>query len=240
MKAAVDSVIRAAEAAGNVVIEILIVNDGSTDRTATVIEEIEAQHSFVRAIHHEQNKGFGACFLTGLKAAQYEKIALFPGDNATSVATFKNMLQNCGKADVLCAYTINTECRHRFRAILSAIFSFVYTTTFNVHLRYINATPVYPVSELRGMRMRCLRYSFPSETTVRLLRKGCTFLEIQGFMNPGAQKSSALRLRNLTEAIFSYVLLVHDVYIRHRTEFAHLPVRVLPDDASLTRNGKAS
>jgi len=229
LRAAVESVIEGAEAAGNVTIEILIVDDGSTDGTASLIEEIMAKYSFVRAIHHSRNQGFGACFLSGLEAASYEWITLFPGDNCISVPTLTNMLKNCGKADVVCAYTVNTECRSRVRNVLSAIFSFIYTTTFNLHLRYINATPVYSVSQLRNEELRCFRYSFPSETTVRLLRKGCTFMEIQGFMNPGARKSSALRIRNLAEVVFNYVLLIYDIYLRRRQAYAHAPVRVLPD-----------
>lgn len=230
LRFAVENVIEAAEAAGNVTIEVLIVNDGSTDATAALVEELAAKYPFVRAIHHERNKGFGSCFLSGLEAARYERITFFPGDNCVSAPTLTSMLMNCNKADLVCAYTVNTECRTRLRNVLSLIFSFVYTTTFKIPLRYINATPVYPVSKLRAMKLGCRRYSFPSETTIRLLRKGCTFMEIQGFMNPGARKSSALRLRNLIEAAFNYLLLVYDVYLRHREDYAHVPVRVLPDD----------
>jgi glycosyltransferase involved in cell wall biosynthesis len=233
LRPAVAGIIQAADALGDVAIEILIVNDGSTDGTRAVVADLEAQHPCVRGIHHETNRGFGACFLTGLENASYERITLFPGDNAVSIATLKNMLQHCDKADVLCAYTINTECRKRSRSVLSAVYSFVYTATFNIHLRYINSTPVYLVSQLRGMKVRCLRYSFPSETTVRLLRRGCTFIEIQGFMNPGAQKSSALRILNLVEAVYSFLVLVQDIYITNREEFANTPVRVIPDESKL-------
>lgn len=230
LQVAVENVIEAAEAAGNVTIEVLVINDGSTDGTAAVIEGIVAKYPFVRAIYHNRNKGFGSCFLSGLEEARYEWITFFPGDNCVSVSTLTSMLRNCGKADVVCAYTVNTECRTRLRNILSHMFSFVYTTTFKVPLRYINATPVYSVPRLRRMKLRCRRYSFPSETTVRLLRTGCTFMEIQGFMNPGARKSSALRLRNLVEAAFNYLFLVYDVYLRHREDYSHVPVRILPED----------
>lgn len=233
LRAAVEGVVEAANAAGNVTIEILLVNDGSTDGTAVLVDELIATYPLIRAIHHERNKGFGACFLSGLERARYEWITLFPGDNFISVPTLTEMLKNCGKADVVCAYTVNTECRTRLRNILSAIFSFVYTATFNLHLRYINATPVYSVSQLRNTELRCFRYSFPSETTVRLLRKGCTFMEIQGFMNPGARKSSAFRLRNLAESVFNYVTLIYDVYLGHREEYSHAPVRILPDDVKV-------
>src|SRR5712691_11887621 len=131
LRAAVCSVIQATKAAGDVSVEILVVNDGSTDGTPALIKELEAQYPSVHAIHHEQNKGFGACFMSGLEAARYEWITLFPGDNVVSVPTLTSMLKNCGRADVVCAYTVNTECRSRLRNSLSAVFSLVYNTTFN-------------------------------------------------------------------------------------------------------------
>lgn len=229
LETAIENAVQAAKAAGDIAIEILIINDGSTDNTREVIEKITAKYFFVRGIHHETNKGFGATFLSGIKAASYEWITLFPGDNCVSTLTFVNLLKHAGKAEMVLAYTVNTECRTRLRNILSAIFSFVYTAAFNLHVRYINATPVYPVAKLRSMELRCFRYSFPSEITVRLLRKGCTFLEIQGFMNPGARKSSALRIRNLVEAVYNYLYLIYDIYIGHRQEFSYTPTRVLPE-----------
>lgn len=228
LRAAVENVTQASKAAGNIIIEILIINDGSTDGTATLMNQLTIEYPFVRAIHHEKNKGFGATFLSGIEAASYEWITLFPGDNCVSISTFINLLNHAGKAEMIIAYTVNTECRTRLRNILSAIFSFVYTVTFNIHIRYINATPVYSVATLRRMSLRCFRYSFPSEITVRLLCKGCTFIEIQGFMNPGARKSSALRFRNLVESVFNYLSLIYDIYFRHRKEYSHAPTRIYP------------
>lgn len=229
LRTAIANIICAARAAGDITVEVLVVNDGSTDGTGALIEQLAAEYPFIRGIHHATNKGFGATFLSGIAAASYEWITLFPGDNCVSMSTFINLLKNAGKADMVVAYTVNTECRTRLRNVLSAIFSFVYTVTFNLHMRYINATPVYPVQKLRKMDLRCFRYSFPSEITVRLLRQGCTFMEVQGFMNRGAQKSSAIKWRNLFEAIYNYLYLVYDIFVGHRKVYAHTPIRILPE-----------
>jgi glycosyltransferase involved in cell wall biosynthesis len=230
LRNAVASVIDAASAVDGLELEIIIVNDGSSDGTAAVAGALEADHPFVRTVHHTTNQGFGASFLSGLEAARHEWITLAPGDNVVSNGTLRAMLRHAGKADLVCAYLVNTEHRARLRNVLSSIFSAVYTLTFNVNLRYIHATPVYNVHRLRLMNLNCRRYSFPSEITIKLLRQGCTFMELPGYMNPTQRKSSALRLVNLTEVLWSYFSLMFEVFVSRRDEYSREPLRIIPDE----------
>jgi glycosyltransferase involved in cell wall biosynthesis len=231
LRSAVASVIDAASAVDSVELEIIIVNDGSSDGTALVASALEEEYPFVRTLHHAKNEGFGASFLSGLEAARHEWITLSPGDNVVSNVTLRAMLRNAGKADLVCAYLVNTEHRARLRNILSSVFSSVYTLTFNVHLRYIHATPVYNVHRLRLMKLNCRRYSFPSEITIKLLRQGCTFMELPGYMNPTQRKSSALRLTNLIEVLRSYLSLLFEIFVSDRKDYSHAATRIIPDEA---------
>lgn len=47
--------------------EILIINDGSKDRTAEIADRLAKEYPAVRAIHHEVNKGYGGRFKPDLK-----------------------------------------------------------------------------------------------------------------------------------------------------------------------------
>ncbi|MEZ6020873.1 MAG: glycosyltransferase [Planctomycetota bacterium] len=44
--------------------EILLVDDGSVDRTREIIRELEAKHPEIRAIFHSENKGKGGALAT--------------------------------------------------------------------------------------------------------------------------------------------------------------------------------
>ncbi|HJU19555.1 MAG TPA: glycosyltransferase family 2 protein [Stellaceae bacterium] len=54
--------------------EIILVNDGSTDGTQAVAEQIAARNNHVRVIAHERNHGYGAALRSGL--SRVSKICL--------------------------------------------------------------------------------------------------------------------------------------------------------------------
>ena len=60
--------------------EVLVVNDGSTDRTPALLDELERTRSHVRVIHHESNQGYGAALRTGFGHARKDLIFYTDGD----------------------------------------------------------------------------------------------------------------------------------------------------------------
>lgn len=60
--------------------EVVVVNDGSGDYTAEVLEELARQYPPVRVIHHAGNRGYGAALRTGFAAARKEWVFYTDGD----------------------------------------------------------------------------------------------------------------------------------------------------------------
>lgn len=58
--------------------EIIIVNDGSTDGTETMLNEIKGNH--IKIVHHTGNRGKGAALLTGLQNAVGEFLIIQDAD----------------------------------------------------------------------------------------------------------------------------------------------------------------
>lgn len=59
--------------------ELIVVNDGSRDRSAEILGEMEAQDD-VRVIHHRTNRGYGAALKTGISHATAEFIVITDAD----------------------------------------------------------------------------------------------------------------------------------------------------------------
>jgi len=230
LRATIATTIAAVSAIDDLDVEIVIVNDGSSDDTANIANALAREFPLVRCVHHETNRGFGEAFRSGLAAARNEYVTFIPGDNLVSVTMLRETLRHIGQAELICSFPVNVECRPRLRRVISSIFSFLYRQTFDLPLRAIHTNSAYPVKLLRETNLRSQRYSLASEIMVKLLRQGCTFLELPGYLNLSQNKSSALQLKNLVEVITSYLQLVTEVYVTERATYSRPPVRVIPED----------
>lgn len=60
--------------------EVLMVDDGSSDGTGEVIDGLIAGDSQIKVIKHPRNRGYGAALKTGIRASQYDYIAITDAD----------------------------------------------------------------------------------------------------------------------------------------------------------------
>jgi len=60
--------------------EVIVVNDGSADNTAEILDELARTYPQVRIVHHEKNRGYGGALRTGFASATRELVFYTDGD----------------------------------------------------------------------------------------------------------------------------------------------------------------
>ena len=60
--------------------EVIVVNDGSADGTAEILDELARVFPAVRVVHHEKNRGYGGALRTGFATATRELVFYTDGD----------------------------------------------------------------------------------------------------------------------------------------------------------------
>lgn len=84
--------------------EIVLVNDGSTDRTGEVARAMQARIPNLRVVEHYPNRGYGGALKAGFAAASKELIAFFPADKQFDFTEVERLLKRINEADIVCGY----------------------------------------------------------------------------------------------------------------------------------------
>ncbi|HVC45575.1 MAG TPA: glycosyltransferase family 2 protein [Candidatus Binataceae bacterium] len=83
------------------VFEVVVIDDGSVDRTGEIADRIAAADARVRVVHHAVNRGYGAAVATGLKTARQPFILLCDGDGQFDPADMERLAARIGDHDVV-------------------------------------------------------------------------------------------------------------------------------------------
>jgi glycosyltransferase involved in cell wall biosynthesis len=84
--------------------EIIVVDDGSQDGTAAVLERLKAVHPNLRVIRHAANRGYGAALRSGFEASRFGWIFLMDADNQFDPAEVELLLARAADADIVAGY----------------------------------------------------------------------------------------------------------------------------------------
>ena len=81
--------------------EILVVDDGSSDRTAELALALEAQLAEVRVLRHGRNLGPGSAILTGIRNARCDNVVFHPADQQVDFREVAGLLPLLDEHDIV-------------------------------------------------------------------------------------------------------------------------------------------
>lgn len=182
-------------------VEVLIVNDGSTDDSGSVADALAAQYPNVRALHHASNAGFAAAYRTGLAHATQAFITFVPGDNEVHLETLRDVFRAVGSADLIVPYHATPGNRTWQRRLLTKIAVVQVNFLFGWRLRYYQGPTVYPTVLARRLPITSRRFFFVTEMLVQALEAGHGFVEV-GLRHQERVhgRSKAVAWRNILDA----------------------------------------
>jgi len=86
--------------------ELIIVNDGSKDKTGEIADLWAKKDKRVKAIHHNPNQGYGPALISGLYACKYPWISFIDSDGQFDFSEITNFVktQEKTKADLVIGF----------------------------------------------------------------------------------------------------------------------------------------
>lgn len=84
--------------------EIIVVDDGSRDRTADAVKSLALKNRKIKLISHENNLGYGAAVKTGLRSCKKEWVFFTDSDGQFRFNELERFVSNRHKADLIIGY----------------------------------------------------------------------------------------------------------------------------------------
>jgi NAD(P)-dependent dehydrogenase (short-subunit alcohol dehydrogenase family) len=178
--------------------EIIIIDDGSTDGTAAVADELAARHHSIRVLKNPTNMGLGYCYGAGYRAATKDFFVYIPGDNTWPARSLIELFGNIGRADIITSYASNPEVRPSGRRWVSRLYTATINVLFSRRLHYFNGLTIYPVEFLREEPATTFGFGFQAEVLLKALSLGLSYMEIPLPIDERTSgKSKAVNVRNI-------------------------------------------
>jgi glycosyltransferase involved in cell wall biosynthesis len=118
--------------------EVIVVNDGSSDATPAIIDELARTYPHVRAVHHPRNRGYGGALQTGFRSATKDLIFYTDGDaqyDPSELAVLWERLS--ADADMVNGYKISrSDPLHRI--VIGRLYHHIVKTLFGLTVRDVD------------------------------------------------------------------------------------------------------
>jgi glycosyltransferase involved in cell wall biosynthesis len=194
--------------------ELIIVNDGSTDSTESLVGKYAKKYRFIRLINHKINRGLGKALETGFLNAKGEHIITMDSDLTHPIILIPKLVECCKHNDVCIASRfvkgggmMNVP---SWRVFISKFVNTVFGILFLSSVKDLTAGfKIYKTEKIKGIKIQQAGFESQLEIMGYLIKKHCRFKEIPYILKNreiGVSKFNFLKVG--TRYVLSFLSLV--------------------------------
>ena len=152
--------------------EIIIVNDGSTDKTGQIADELSQRDARIKVVHHPKNLGYGSALQSGFKTASKEYVFYTDGDGQFDINELPPLLPMIEKCDIVSCYRINRQ-DNMIRKLNAKCWTTLVCFLFRMKIRDIDcAFKLYRREIFDNIELTSTGALIDTEVLARATRKG--------------------------------------------------------------------
>lgn len=158
--------------------EIIPVNDGSADDTASILEQLAAEDERVQPVSYTKNKGYGGAVTSGFNASRYDYVMFMDADRQFDINDIALLAPFVGKFDIVAGFRMERN-DPLIRRINAEVFNIAVRVLFGVHLRDLDcAFKIFRGDQLRSLDLISNGALINCEMQAKLRRHGATLVQV--------------------------------------------------------------
>ncbi len=132
--------------------EVIVIDDGSADRTWAVLQELQTRYPFLRAVRHRTQRGIADALRTGYLAARGPIMVFYPADLQFKPEDIPRLVAPilAGEADMVTGFK---QGKYE-KAFVSKIYNWLSRTLFDVPVKDLNSVKAYRREIMDGLPIR--------------------------------------------------------------------------------------
>jgi len=152
--------------------ELIIVDDGSSDATGRIADDIASHNERVKVVHHPTNLGYGAALQSGFDAAGKELVFYTDGDGQFDIGEMPPLLPLMTDYDIVSCYRLNRQ-DNLLRKINAWCWTKLVCFLFHMKIRDIDcAFKLYKRQIFDNIKMVSTGALIDAEILARAVRRG--------------------------------------------------------------------
>lgn len=191
--------------------EIVICNDGSSDATGLILNEISILSEKVRVVKHEKNQGAAAALTSAIENTRKEWVFLLDADGQFPVHNFELLSQAVIKDNVRCVIGIRQKKDNLYSRFGSWASGLVCNYIYGVKLKDFNsACKLIDGDLIRSLNLESKGMNYSTEITAKLLEYNTHVIEVPIDHKPRLAGSSKMKL--VQGSIHRIVFIIYLAY----------------------------
>lgn len=158
--------------------EVIIIEDGSPDKTGEVADKLAAENPKVRVIHHPKNLGYGATLRDGFINAKMDYVFYTDGDNQFDLDEMKKFVALIPFSDIVVGYRKHKQ-YSLYRKFTSLCYNYLLRLIFDIHYWDIDcAFKLFKADLFKKIKINSVDAFIDAEIMLKAKLLGYTVTEI--------------------------------------------------------------